>query len=147
MVVSELTFPVLAFTPQKDVLAFSTANTLTQAYTGLLKRARWYEGWRIIDADGREAVVTSISQRERTGPLLDKWTLSVGHRVRVELSLEQVSEGVDFAEVKGRLLAEVTGSGTRKTRADYREFVKEVKAAATIRELIVAFAKYDAPSD
>ncbi|WP_293494857.1 hypothetical protein [Phenylobacterium sp.] len=98
-------FPVLGFTPDLEIWAFSDLNTLTSCGPKALKDSM-YIGMELVDATGRRWIVRSAIRTGRA----ESWLSSMISRLlstpqsRVELELETL-EPLSLSEVQARTCA------------------------------------------
>jgi hypothetical protein len=119
-------FPILGFTPDKDIWGFPDLNRLTSSGPRSLKENR-HIGLELIDADGRRWVVRAVSCTGRAGPLLP-WIigtlLSATPQSRVELELEPLTP-VTLSEMQSRACASLEAFPDYYCEDDERETVLE----------------------
>jgi hypothetical protein len=99
-------FPVLGFTPDREIWGFPDINTLTSCGPRTLKD-NMQAGMELVDADGRRWIVRSVRRVGRARPLL-WWFVSAlltgAPQSRIEHELEQL-ETVSLSEVQARTCA------------------------------------------
>lgn len=75
---ANINFPVLGFTPDREIWGFEDLNTLTSCGPRTLKN-NMQIGMELIDAEGRRWGVRSIRRTGRDQPLL-RWLIVSSHR-------------------------------------------------------------------
>jgi hypothetical protein len=98
-------FPVLGFTPDREIWGFPDMNALTSCGPRTLKD-NMQAGLELVDADGRHWIVRSVRRVGRARPLLP-WlvsTLISTPQSRIEHELEQL-EKVSLSEAQARTCA------------------------------------------
>lgn len=133
-------FPVLGFTPDKEIWGFADLNTLTSVGPKTLKDDM-QSGMELVDVDGRRWVVRSIRKLGRGEPLL-QWLLSAllsTRQYRIEQELEPL-EPLSLAEVKARVLDSMEtfawDYGGEEELASRLAEVRSAKSIASIHDLI-----------
>jgi len=98
-------FPVLGFTPDREIWGFQDLATLTSCGPRTLKN-NMQIGMELIDSDGRRWIVRSVRRTGRGEPLL-LWLVSFilsTPQSRVEQELDEL-ESVSLAEAQDRACA------------------------------------------
>lgn len=137
-------FPVLGFTPDKEIWGFQDLDTLTSCGPKTLKD-NMQVGMELIDADGRQWVVRSVRRTGRGEPLLP-WLVSFilsTPQSRVEHELDEL-QSVSLAEAQDRACASVEATSSDYCADDEREEILEpllaqvrsAKSIARIYELL-----------
>jgi hypothetical protein len=137
-------FPVLGFTPDREIWGFQDLGTLTSCGPRTLKD-NMQVGMELIDSDGRRWVVRSVRRTGRGESLLP-WLISFllsTPQSRVEQELEEL-EPVSLAEVRDRACASLEAFPDDYCADDERETVLEpllsevrsAKSVARIYELL-----------
>lgn len=108
---ADFRFPVLGFTPDREIWGFPDMNTLTSCGPRTLKN-NMQADLELIDADGRHWIVRSVRRVGRARPLL--WwfasaLLTGAPQSRIEHELEQL-EAVSLSEVRARACASLRAS-------------------------------------
>jgi hypothetical protein len=103
---ADFRFPVLGFTPDREIWGFGDINTLTSCGPRTLKD-NMQAGMELIDADGRRWIVRSVRRVGRARPLVP-WLVSAlltaSPQSRIEHELEEL-EIVTLSEVQARACA------------------------------------------
>jgi hypothetical protein len=130
-------FPVLGFTPDREIWGFADLPALTSCGPRTLKEDM-QGGMELVDADGRRWVVRSVRKIGRARPLLP-WLLSAlvtTPQFRIEQELEAL-EPLSLAEVQARACASLEAFPEDYAAEDEREEVlvpllAKVRSARTI---------------
>jgi hypothetical protein len=118
-------FPVLGFTPDREIWGFADLATLTSCGPRTLKDDKEL-GMELIDGDGRRWIVRSVRRIGRGEPLL-AWLIShllSTPQSRIEHELEAL-EPVALAQIKDRAIASVEATADDYCADDQREEVLE----------------------
>jgi hypothetical protein len=137
-------FPVLGFTPDREIWGFPDLSTLTSCGPRTLKD-NMQSGMELIDVDGRRWLVRSIRRTGRAKPLM-AWLLSCvlsTPQSRIEHELDCV-DPVMLEDVKARVCAAMEAFPQDYCEADeletlFHERLASVRAArniAVIHELL-----------
>lgn len=114
-------FPVLGFTPDREIWGFQDLNALTSCGPKTLKDDM-QRGMELVDGDGRRWVVRSVRRTGRAEPLL-LWLLSSvlsTPQSRIEQELDEL-EPVSLAEIKERVCASLEAFSQDYCADDERE--------------------------
>jgi len=130
-------FPVLGFTPDREIWGFPDLNTLTSCGRRTLKD-NMQSGMELIDVDGRRWVVRSVCRTGRAEPLL-RWLFSCVLSMpqsRIEHELDAM-DPVTLEEVKARACAAMEAFPQDYCDADeletvFPERLRSVRAAQNI---------------
>lgn len=99
-------FPVLGFTPDREIWGFQDMDTLTSCGPRTLKDDM-QAGMEIVDAEGRRWVVRSVRRLGRARPLIP-WLVSAlltgAPQTRIEHELDQL-EPIALGEAQARTCA------------------------------------------
>ncbi len=131
-------FPILGFTPDREIWGFQNLDALTRCGPRTLKDDM-QAGMELIDADGRRWLVRSVRRTGRAGSLLSL-LLSFGYaQSRIEQELEPLPP-VTLEEAKARACAAVEAFSSDYCQDDERDTVlapllEQVKASATIADI------------
>lgn len=134
-------FPVLGFTPDREIWGFSDLETLTSCGPGTLKNDM-QAGMELVDSKGRRWVVRSVRRTGRDQPLLP-WLISAlltgvpGSRIEHELD---EMPALSLPEIKERACASVEATSSDYCADDEREEVLEpllaqVRAAKSVARI------------
>lgn len=118
-------FPVLGFTPDREIWGFQNLGTLTSCGPRTLKD-NMQVGMELIDSDGRRWIVRSVRRTGRGKPLLP-WLISFilsTPQSRVEHELDEL-ESVSLAEVQDRACASLEAFPDDYCADDQREEILE----------------------
>jgi hypothetical protein len=138
-------FPVLGFTPDREIWGFPDLDTLTSCGPRTLKHNS-QSGMELVDVEGRRWVVRSVRRTGRGEPLL-AWLIShllSTPQSRIEHDLDAMA-ALTLGEVKARVCASLEAFPQDYCHADEREdaifaeLLESVRAAkdiATIHELL-----------
>jgi hypothetical protein len=137
-------FPVLGFTPDREIWGFADLNTLTSCGPRTL-RNNMQSGMELVDADGRRWVVRSVRRTGRGKPLL-AWLIShllSTPQSRIEHELD-VLPGLTLGEVKDRVCASLEAFPEDYCHEDERDTVfaqligavRSAKDIAAIHDLL-----------
>lgn len=142
MKASEVTFqfPLLGFTPDRDMWGFQDLNTLTSCGPQSVKDNRQV-GMELIDSSYRRWIVRSLTRTGRAGPFL-VWLimgLLSTRQSRIELELEEI-EPVSLSYAQSKAVAGLEAFPEFYCADDEREEVLEpliaqVKAASSVAEI------------
>ena len=113
-------FPVLGFTPDREIWGFSDLNTLTSCGPRTLKD-NMQAGMELIDVDGRRWVVRSVRRTGRAEPLL-AWLVSCvlsTPQSRIEHELDAM-DPVALENIKARVCAAMETARFRRDRPSRR---------------------------
>jgi hypothetical protein len=103
---ADFRFPVLGFTPDREIWGFPDINALTSCGPRMLKN-NMQAGLELIDADGRRWIVRSVRRVGRARPLIP-WLVSAlltgAPQSRIEHELEQL-QIVSLSEAQARTCA------------------------------------------
>jgi hypothetical protein len=134
-------FPVLGFTPDREIWGFQDLDTLTSCGPRTLKDDMQV-GMELVDSDGRRWVVRSIRRLGRDRPLL-RWlasTLLTGvPGSRIEQELDELSP-LSLPEIKERACGSVEATSMDYCADDEREEVlvpllAQVRAAESVARI------------
>ena len=137
-------FPVLGFTPDREIWGFQDLNTLTSCGPRTL-RDDMQVGMELIAADGRRWVVRSIRRTGRGEPLLN-WLLSCvlsTPQSRIEHELDELPP-LSLPQIRERACASVEATASDYCADDERQEVLEpllakvrsAKSVAKVHELL-----------
>jgi hypothetical protein len=118
-------FPVLGFTPDREIWGFADRETLTSVGRRTLRDDR-QRGMELIDAAGRRWIVRSIRKVGRDQPLIP-WIVSAllaGPTFRIEQELEPLAP-LSLDEVKVRVCESLEAFSQDYCADDEREEVLE----------------------
>jgi len=135
---ADFRFPVLGFTPDRDIWGFPDLNTLTSCGPQTLKDDM-QAGMELVDAEGRRWIVRSIRRVGRAEPLLRALIsslLSGPPQSRIEHELEQL-EPITLAEAQDRACAALRTfpqdyGGEDENDPMLEERIREVRSTTTI---------------
>jgi poly-gamma-glutamate capsule biosynthesis protein CapA/YwtB (metallophosphatase superfamily) len=123
-------FPVLGFTPDREIWGFGDINTLTSCGPRTLKD-NMQADMELVDADGRHWIVRSVRRVGRARPLVP-WLLSAlltsAPQSRIEHELEEL-EIVTLTEVQARVCASLRAFPQDFGAVDERDPVLEERIA------------------
>jgi hypothetical protein len=131
-------FPVLGFTPDREIWGFQDRDTLTSCGPRTLKDDMQV-GMELVDADGRRWVVRSVRRVGRDKPLLS-WLVSTHLTAtpgsRIEHELDELPP-LSLSEIKERACASVEATSRDYCADDEREEVlapllAKVRAAESV---------------
>ncbi|NEX91671.1 hypothetical protein [Caulobacter sp. 17J65-9] len=108
---AKFSFPVLGFTPDRDIWGFQDLDALTTCGPLTLKKDMQL-GMELIDSDGRRWVVRSVRRTGRKGrfPSWLLWTvLTAAPQSRIEHDLDELTP-VSLAEALERACAAIEAS-------------------------------------
>jgi hypothetical protein len=138
---ADFRFPVLGWTPDKDIWAFPDLNTLTSCGPKTLKEDM-QANMELVDAELRRWVVRSV---RRTGLGKPLWVWLISHLIstpqsRIEHELEPMPP-LTLDQVKDRVCeAMETNPGyygdSDEVDQDLRDYMARVRAAGGIAEII-----------
>jgi hypothetical protein len=119
-----------------DVLPTAAHLTLN---TSVGLRDGFYDGFRIVDSDGRRFRVRSATKIARVG---GSWlsSLFMNQRIRVHLDIEDEHTHASVDEVRGMVLNEFDTWKGWESRGDYFELRRDIESARTTRELLERLA-------
>jgi hypothetical protein len=135
---AEFHFPVLGFTPDREIWAFADLNTLTSCGPRTLKD-NMQSGMELVDADGRRWVVRSVRRIGRAESLL-VWVLAHAFSTpqsRIEHELEEMTS-ISLDEVKARVRFSMETHPQDFYEADeaaFLEAVESVRVAQSVAEI------------
>jgi hypothetical protein len=137
---ADFRFPVLGFTPDKQIWGFEDLNTLTSCGRWTLKE-NMQSGMELIGSDGRRWIVRSIRRVGRAEPLL-MWLIS--HLLsmpqsRIEHELEELAP-ISLEEIRSRTAASMEAFPTNYCEEDemdsvFRKLVAKVRAARSVAKI------------
>jgi hypothetical protein len=132
-----LTFPVLGFTPDREIWGFPDLDRLTKCGPRTLKDDA-QNGMELIDADGRRWRVLAIRRTGRAGSLLSLLWIFGQPQSRIEQELEPLP-AVPLAEVQQRAreameLSKIDYYGD-EGQAEYRSTLKKIEKARSIAKI------------
>jgi hypothetical protein len=140
---NELRYPILVFETGEEVGSHRSPETFAQQYGHFIRRPLWYRDLRVVDREGVEYAIESAVKGPRVGPLFDRWTLSLGWRYALTLTLRATGRTAEFHSLRTRLMKEFAPGSSRRSRGDFDESRAAVAGASDVRGLIEAFAAYD----
>jgi hypothetical protein len=135
---AEFRFPVLGFTPDREIWGFRDLDALTRCGPRTLKDDM-QAGMELIDADGRHWLVRSVRRTGRAGSLLSL-LLAFGYaQSRIEQELEPLAP-VTLEDARARACAAVEAFPSDYCQDDELDTVlapllAQVKATATIADI------------
>jgi hypothetical protein len=133
-------FPLIGFTPDKDVWGFPDRDALTTSGPGSIKEGKPI-GMELVDNGGRRWKVLSVTRVGRKGALIP-WALGAllstpQHRIDYEL---EAMPAITMAEVKARASAGVEAfplywAEPSEVETELPAFIAKVEAADSVAEL------------
>ncbi len=130
-------FPVLGFTPDRQIWGFPDLHKLTKCGPATLKN-RMQDGMELIDAEGRRWRVSAIRRTGRAGSWLSLLYVFGPPQSRIEQELE-VLPPADLADVQARaLLAMETSKDDYygdDGQAEYRAMRRKIGKARSIAKI------------
>lgn len=137
---AKFNFPVLGFTPDREIWGFRDLDTLTSCGSLTLKKDMQV-GLELVDADGRRWIVRSVRRAGRARPLLAWLVVSAlaGPTWRIEQELEEL-ESVSLGEARERARVAIETFSDDYCAEDEREEILEpllaqVKSAESIAQI------------
>jgi hypothetical protein len=136
---ADFRFPVLGFTPDREIWGFQDLNRLTKCGPRTLGEGMQI-GMELVDADGSRWMVRSARRTGRAGPLLfHLLPFLAAPQSRIEHELEPMAS-LSIDEIRGRVSAAMEAhaenyfeSGERE--AEFEPLVAKVKAARSVSEI------------
>jgi hypothetical protein len=134
-------FPVLGFTPDREIWGFQDLDTLTSCGPRTLKDDMQV-GMELIDSEGRRCVVRAVRRTGRDQPLLPwlvSWLLTAVPGSRIEHELDEL-QSVSLSEIKERACASVQATSSDYCADDEWEEVlvpllAQVRAAESVARI------------
>lgn len=130
-------FPVLAFTPDREIWGFPDMDRLTRCGPRTLKDDA-QAGMELIDAKGRRWRVLSIRRTGRAGSLLSLLWIFGQPQSRIEQELEPMPPAT-LSEVQERACIAMESSREdyygEEGQAEYRSTLKKIEKARSIARI------------
>ena len=125
---AHFSFPVLGFTPDREIWGFPDMDRLTKCGPRTLKEDV-QNGMELIDADGRRWRVLSVRRTGRAGSVLSLLWIFGPPQSRIEQELEPLS-AVSLAEVQQR-----ARDAMETSRIDYYGEEGQAEYRSTLRKI------------
>ena len=138
MDVDELAFPALGILSNGTLIVLPTAAHLT-LNTAVGLRDGFYDGFRIVDSDGRWSRVRSAMKIAGVGRFWG-YNVFLNQRIRVRLDLENERKQASADEVRAMVLDEFDTWPGWESRGDYFDLRRDIESAKTIHELLARLA-------
>lgn len=133
-------FPVLGFTPDKEIWGFEDLNSLTSCGPRTLKD-NMQLGMELIDADGKRWVVRSVRRIGRAESLLRTLidaVLTASPQSRIEQELDELTP-VSFAEIRDRACVSMEKNWECychfNEREEFEPRLAEVRSAKSVAQI------------
>lgn len=139
MISSEIDFrfPVLAFTPDREIWGFPDMDRLTRCGPRTLKEDA-QKGMELVDASGRRWRVVSVRRTGRAGSVLSLLWIFGPPQSRIEQQLEVLSP-ISLEEVQQRSCDAMETSQIdyygEEGQAEYRSMLRRIKNARSIEKI------------
>jgi hypothetical protein len=133
MTAEQLAFPALAIFKDTTV-SYRTLESLTTTTAAAL-RGGFFNGLRIIDSNGVEAVVRSATKLGGVG-LFWGFNVFLNQRIRVALILESPTETLTTDQVRQIVLRDFRNWHGWESREDFDQLKDAVKNASTVGEIL-----------
>jgi hypothetical protein len=130
-------FPVLAFTPDREIWGFPDIDRLTRCGPRTLKEDV-QKGMELIDTNGRRWQVVSVRRTGRAGSILSLFWIFGPPQSRIEQELEPMP-AVTLPEVQERACKAMETSQVdyygEEGQAEYRSTLKKIGKARSIAKI------------